>query len=309
MRGTKIIVPESLRNQYMQQLHKSHMSADSTTKLARDCFYWPKISEDIHNFVDKCDSFNSTNPKNQKEPMIMLPMPEHPWQILSTDIFEWDNKLYSVLVDSYSGGFEIDPIKGMTSDTISSVLKIHFATHGVPENLLSDNARYYISTQFQNSKTWNSEHLTCSPRYLHSNGLAERAVLSAKNLLERSKRDNSDVHLGLLLMRNTPRDNNLKSHTERLLSRKTNIPLPTADVSLKPQVVANLPNALEKVRIQKKTYYDKNARSQSQLHPGETVHIHEDKFERAGIVTGQGPTPRSYIVQTDSGTYCRNRRH
>ena len=103
MRGTKIIVPESLRNQYMQQLHKNHMSADSTTKLARDYFYWPKISEDIHNFVDKCYPCNSENHKNQKEPMILLPIPNRPWQILSTDIFEWDHNLYSVLVDSYSG--------------------------------------------------------------------------------------------------------------------------------------------------------------------------------------------------------------
>ena len=145
----------------------------------------------------------------------------------------------------------------------------------------------------------NFEHLTSSPRYPQSNGLAERAVQSAKNLLERSKRDNSDVHLGLLLMRNTPRHNNLKSPAERLLSRKTNIPLPTTDVSLKPQVVPNVPNALEKVRIQKKTYYDKNARSQSQLHPGETVRIHEDIFERAGIVTGQGPyLPALLIIPT-----------
>ena len=136
--------------------------------------------------------------------MIMLPIPECPWQVLSTEVFEWDSKLYLVLVDSYSGWFEIDPIKDMTSDTIISVLKVHFATHVVPEKLFSDNARYYISTQFQNvSKTWNFEHLTSSPRYPQSNGLTERAVQSAKNLLERSKRDNSDLHLGLLLMRNT----------------------------------------------------------------------------------------------------------
>ena len=102
MRGTKIIIPKSLCNQYMQQLHKNHMSADLTNKLARGYFYWPKISEDIHNFVDKCDPCNSTKPKN---PMIMLPIPERPWQILSTDVFEWDNKLYSVLVDLYSGWF------------------------------------------------------------------------------------------------------------------------------------------------------------------------------------------------------------
>ena len=131
----------------MQQLHKNYMSTDSTTKLARDYFHLAKISEDIYNFVDKCDPCNSTKPNNQKEPMIMLPIPEHPWQILSTDVFKWNNKLYSVLADWYSD---------MSSVTIISVLKVHFATHGVLENLFSDNARYYISTRFQNfSKTWN----------------------------------------------------------------------------------------------------------------------------------------------------------
>ena len=39
------------------------------------------------------------------------------------------------------------------------------------------------------------------------------------------------------------------------------------------------------------------------------IRILEDKFERAGIVTGQGPTSRSYIVQMNSGIYRRNRRH
>ena len=146
--------------------------------------------------------------------------------------------MYQVLVDSYSGWFEIDPLKNITSETIISVLKPHFATHGVPEKLYSDNATYYMSAKFQQfCANWNIEHVTSSPRYAQSNGLAERAVKSAKNLLERSKRDNSDMYLGLLLIRNTPRDNNLKSPAERLLSRKTKIPLPTTDASLKPQIV------------------------------------------------------------------------
>ena len=54
------------------------------------------------------------------------------------------------------------------------------------------------------------------------NGLAERAAQSVKTLLERSKRDNSNMYLGLLLIRNTPRDNNLNSSAERLLSQKKN---------------------------------------------------------------------------------------
>ena len=310
MRGTKVIVPESLRSQYMKQIHKNHMSADSTTKLARDYFYWPKISEDIHNFVDKCDPCNATKPQNQKEPMILLPIPDHPWQILSTDVLEWNNQVYQVLVDSYSGWFEIDPLKDTTSDTIISVLKPHFATHGVPEKLYSDNTTYYMSAKFQQfCANWNIDHVTSSPRYAQSNGLAERAVQSAKTLLERSKRDNSHMYLCLLLIRNTPRDNNLKSPAKRLLSRKTKIPLPTTDASLKPQILPNVPSALEKVRLQKKNYYDESARPLAQLQPGDTVRIREDKFTKSGVITSEADTSRSYMVQTGSGTYRRNRKH
>ena len=166
--------------------------------------------------------------------------------------------MYQALVDSYSGWFEIDPLNDTTSDTIISVLKPHFATHGVPEKLYSDNATYYMSAKFQQfCANWIIDHVTSCPRYAQSNGLAERAVQSAKTLLERSKRDNSDMYLGLLLIRSTPRDNNLKSPAERLHSRKTKIPLPTTDASLKPQIVPNVPSALAKVRMQKKNYYDK----------------------------------------------------
>ena len=52
--------------------------------------------------------------------MILLPIPDRPWQILSTDVFEWNNQVYQVLVDSYSGWFEIDPLKDTISDTIIS---------------------------------------------------------------------------------------------------------------------------------------------------------------------------------------------
>ena len=85
MRGTKIIVPTSLRRDYIDQLHKNHLGADSTTRLARDYFYWPKMEEDIHFHVDQCAACNSTKSHNQKEPIRSHPVPPLPWQIVATD--------------------------------------------------------------------------------------------------------------------------------------------------------------------------------------------------------------------------------
>ena len=78
MRNTKIIVPTSLRTEYIKQLHKNHLGVDSTTKLARDYFYWPKMEEDIHFHVDQCSACNSTKSHNQKEPINPHPVPSLP---------------------------------------------------------------------------------------------------------------------------------------------------------------------------------------------------------------------------------------
>ena len=59
---------------------------------------------------------------------------------------------------------------------------------------------------------------TSSPEFPQSNGLAERAVRSAKQLMEKSHRDGSDVFLSLLNLRNIPRDPTLGSPAERLMS-------------------------------------------------------------------------------------------
>lgn len=50
---------------------------------------------------------------------------------------------------------------------------------------------------------------TSSAEHAQSNGLAERTVRSAKQLMERSHRDGTDVFLNLLNIRNIPRDKTL----------------------------------------------------------------------------------------------------
>ena len=65
-RGAKIIIPTALRPNYIQQVHKMHQSTDSTLKLTKEYFYWPKMSEDIFRHVDQCSICNSLKPINNK---------------------------------------------------------------------------------------------------------------------------------------------------------------------------------------------------------------------------------------------------
>ena len=58
-------------------------------------------------------------------------------------------------------------------------MKRLFSTHGIPEKLLTDNGRQFVSREFELfAKEWNFAHITSSPYYAQSNGLLK--MLSSK---------------------------------------------------------------------------------------------------------------------------------
>ena len=60
------------------------------------------------------------------------------------------------------------------------------------------------------------------------NGLVENSVKQAKNLLDKCEKDGSDLLLGVLNLRNAPKDQILGSSAQRLMSRHTKCVLPVA---------------------------------------------------------------------------------
>ena len=86
-------------------------------------------------------------------------------------------------------------------------LKAHFACHGIPEQLVTDNGSQFMSRDFdflKFSKDWDFEHLTSSPSHSQGNGKAESVVKEAKKILRKCKSSGSDAFLALLDHRNTP---------------------------------------------------------------------------------------------------------
>ena len=244
----------------------------------------------------------------------MHPVPELPWSNISADLFDHNSKQYLVIVDSYSGWFEMDMLNtDSSSKTVIDKMKHHFATHGIPQKCMTDNGPQFISKEFKNfAKEWNFEHITSSPLYPKSNGLAENAVKQAKTLLEKSKKDGSDVYLGLLNLRNTPREE-LGSPAQRLLSRRTRTTLPTSTKLLKPKAfnTSSIKKSLVKKRMQQKRYHDKTAKPLRDLKRNEIVRVwSKDKFKKLAVVNKRVGGPRRYQISTsDGGVYTRNRRH
>ena len=117
------------------------------------------------------------------------------------DLFELNATTYLLVVDYYSRYIEVQKLKSTTSASIITALKAVFSHHGIPAAVVSDNGPQYASQEMKEfSQSYGVSHITSSPHYPQSNGEAERAVKTAKSLLEHSP----DPYLAPLSYRTTP---------------------------------------------------------------------------------------------------------
>ena len=179
--------------------------------------------------------------------------------------------------------------------------------------LLTDNGPQFASRQFKSfASEWSFEHVTSSPYFPQSNGFAENAVKQAKNQLEKCKKDGSDPLLGLLNLRNVPRDQVLGSPAQRLMSRRTRCVLHVAKKLLVPRALntRHVSSRLKLKRQQQKSYHDQHAKPLLPLRSQQVVRLQTDKgYQKVGVVKQPAPQPRSYIVEAEGKKYRRNRRH
>ena len=83
-----------------------------------------------------------------------------------------------------------------------------FSRKGTSGIVRSGNGPQHNLGEFKKfAKDLGFRHMPSSPEYPRSNGLAEKAVETAKNFLEETKEDNKDPYLAVLEVRNAPIDN------------------------------------------------------------------------------------------------------
>ena len=80
---------------------------------------------------------------------------------------------------------------------------------------------------------YNVNHITSSPYYAQSNGLAEKYVQILKNLFYKAKEEGKDLYKCLMVYHNTPLSSNLQSPMQILASRSARSNLPMSNAARK----------------------------------------------------------------------------
>ena len=118
----------------------------------------------------------------------------------------------------------------MTGKAIAHHMQSIFPEYGWPNTLVTDNGPCHTSKEFQIlMQSMSVNHLTSSPHYLQSNGLAEKFVGIIKHLFHKAKEGQSP-YTALMVYRNTPLNGTLQSPMQILQGRQacTDLPLSLA---------------------------------------------------------------------------------
>ena len=151
------------------------------------CSYWPGVSRQIEQMIQNCPvclKFAAAKPKIKKKNMMRHKIPETQWCKLASDIFHFHGANFLVLVDYMTRFPIVKKLKGIDQCSIINIFEEICSERGYPNVL--DNRLCYRGELFAKFlKRKGIKHVTSSPHYPQSNGLAEACVKVIKNLMHK----------------------------------------------------------------------------------------------------------------------------
>lgn len=306
MRGNRLVIPKILQTDILGQVHAGHQGLQKCFARASQTVWWPGMRKHLEDTVNKCH-ICLEHRVNNAEPLKPTLPTERPWQKVASDLFDWKQTPYLLVVDYFSRYPEVVKLSSTSSKAVIQHLKTIFARHGIPEIVMSDNGPQYSSEDFKVfARDYDFVHQTSSPHFPQSNGAVERCVQTIKRQLNKS----TDPQLALMEYRSTAMFHGY-SPAQLLMGRQIRTTLPRHPSHLTPQW-PDLQEIKEKERlykVQMKKNFDQRhaAKRLSPLKEGDSVWVKQS--QKQGTVTREATAPRSYVVQMGTGVLRRNRRH
>eukprot|EP00118_Oscarella_pearsei_P024304 m.303614 g.303614 ORF g.303614 m.303614 type:complete len:479 (+) comp40836_c0_seq2:2784-4220(+) len=311
-KGDRVVIPTTLRADMMAMLHSTHLGIEGCLRRARESFFWPGMNAQIRDYISVCSICNSIRPEQCREPLMSSEVPKRPWSKVAVDLFSLESVDYLITVDYYSNFFEVDRLANTIAPTVIHKLKSHFARHGIPDIVVSDNGPQFANEEFTRfSREWGFKHVTSSPRYPQSNGKVENSVNTCKTIMKKALKAQSDVYLALMDFRNTPSEKIGPSPAQLLFGRQIQTRLPVTPKLLQPAVAAPevVTRRISEAKEQQAARYDQKSKPLPPLKPGDTVRMKRPgQKEWSPAVCKKRLDSRSYMIKSGPRMYRRNRR-
>jgi hypothetical protein len=197
MWGCRVVIPTKLREQLLKELHVAHFGMVKLKETARSHFWWPKLNEEIEEFVRKCEVCLANRPDPAKARVLSWPKVGKPFERIHADFLgPVRNSHYLIVIDAYSKWPEV--FKMQTMGTVNTLNRFRetCARYGLPETICTDNGGVFGSQEFSKFCSQNGiRHVTIAPGHPATNGAAENAVKTFKSALYKTLTDPENKHV------------------------------------------------------------------------------------------------------------------
>ncbi|XP_037566386.1 uncharacterized protein K02A2.6-like [Dermacentor silvarum] len=138
--GSRVIISSALQQEVLRLLHEGHPGMTKMKAIARSHVWWTWLEEDVTAAVRQCQVSQEHQRVARPVAMMPWPFPDRPWSRLHIDFAApLKNSYLLVVIDAFSKWIEAVPISTPSAEATISCLRVMFATHGLPDVVVSDN--------------------------------------------------------------------------------------------------------------------------------------------------------------------------
>lgn len=224
--GYRIVVPNSLRNSVLKEIHEGHPGIVKMKQIARNYVWWENIDRDIEQLARECTPCRELRPAPPAAPLHSWSWPTEPWSRLHIDFLgPFNNNYYLVIIDAHSKWIEAERVSTTSASVVCECLRRIFSRFGLPKRIVSDNGPPFSSAAFAHYLECNGiKHTLVPPYHPASNGAAENAVRSIKRVLKKAEIEQDDINRALsrflFMYRNTEQSTTGLEPAVALLGRR-----------------------------------------------------------------------------------------
>ena len=90
LKGESLLVPDSKQEQVLRQLYDGHQGTIKTNLCVKNVVVWPGMTKDTEKLINSGITGQQFQAKQCDTPLEKCPTPDHPWQTVASDLFDFD---------------------------------------------------------------------------------------------------------------------------------------------------------------------------------------------------------------------------
>ena len=172
-------------------------------RLARGYVWWPGIDTELEKCVKESKECQTQQKTPPVTPLHPWSWPEKPWSRIHVDYASpFRGKMFLLMIDAHSKWLEVHMTVSATSSATIKLMRKSFASLGLPDTIVSDNATTFTSEEFAQFLRRNGiKHIKTPPYHPASNGMVERAIQTFKEGMKKMKEGTLQTKLSRFLFK------------------------------------------------------------------------------------------------------------